>query len=70
MDSMVWRMAVTDENTRTRKLLDGRTVPEFKHPIKISLETRCPAKWEFRDLETGETWVHDGTAFLRKDQKQ
>ncbi len=57
------------EMSGTRKLLDGRTVPELKRPVKVCLDTRCPSKWEFLDRETGETWMHDGTAFRRKDTK-
>jgi hypothetical protein len=46
----------------TLRLLSGREVATFKDDsCKITVDTNCPAKWAFVDLETGELWGHDGT---------
>ncbi|MEI2697009.1 MAG: hypothetical protein V9E94_01225 [Microthrixaceae bacterium] len=39
---------------------------EIPDAVAVSLQTRCPAKWAFVDLETGEIWIHDKThGFVR-----
>jgi hypothetical protein len=43
----------------TRRLRDGGVVSEEPATVSVSLQTRCPAKWAFVDLETGEIWLHD-----------
>lgn len=42
-----------------RHLRDGRTVSELPQSVAVSLQTRCPGKWAFVDLETGQIWIHD-----------
>lgn len=45
-----------------RKLKYGKrkTAPEYIHPVDITISTKCPQKWRFVDLETGEVyeWVN------------
>lgn len=38
-----------------RKLIDGRTAAEGEI-ISLTIETRCPSKWLFVDLEAGDVW--------------
>jgi hypothetical protein len=47
----------------TRRLVSGREVPSLEEEVAITLNTRCPAKWAFVDLETGDMWGYDGTQF-------
>lgn len=42
-----------------RPLRDGSAVAEEAMPVSVSIQTRCPSKWAFVDLETGEIWAHD-----------
>lgn len=51
--------------TRTRKLIDGMQVPSHDHIETLTINTHCPAKWLFVDVETGEVWYRDGNAFKR-----
>lgn len=44
---------------QARRLRDGSVVSEASAIETVSLETRCPAKWAFVDLETGDIWLHD-----------
>jgi hypothetical protein len=48
----------------TRRLLSGREVPSLEETVEIKLNTYCPDKWVFVDLETGDMWWYDGTKFL------
>jgi hypothetical protein len=49
----------------TRRLASGREVASLEDMVAITLNTHCPAKWAFVDLETGKLWRHDGTQFKR-----
>jgi hypothetical protein len=49
----------------TRRLVSGREVPSLYSATEVKLNTHCPAKWAFVDLETGELWGHDGNQFRR-----
>jgi hypothetical protein len=49
----------------TRRLVSGREAPSLEDMVEITLNTHCPAKWAFVDLETGKLWGHDGTQFKR-----
>lgn len=51
--------------TRTLKCPSGRVVPCLAENTEITLVTRCPQKWAFVDLETGDLWGHDGLHFRR-----
>ncbi len=46
-----------------RKLLSGREVPSLVGTVRISIDTHCPAKWAFVDMQTGQMWGHDGSQF-------
>jgi hypothetical protein len=45
--------------TKKRKLITDEVVEDIDWLEKIEIETHCPAKWRFLDLETGEIWVWD-----------
>lgn len=49
----------------SRTLRSGRAVLNHQEEVHIRLSTRCPGKWAFADLETGELWGHDGKQFVR-----
>jgi hypothetical protein len=40
----------------TRRLIDGFVVKEEKLPVKLDIVSKCPLKWLFVDLETGDVW--------------
>lgn len=44
---------------KTRRLVDGREVPEVAGVARLTVDTRCPQKWAFVDLETGEVFQGD-----------
>jgi len=48
---------------KTRKLISGRRVPEKSEQMELAICSKCPAKWLFVDLETGDVW------HVRKDAK-
>jgi len=41
---------------KKRELLSGRQVCERKQEAKLTIATKCPDKWLFVDLETGDVW--------------
>mgnify|MGYP001026525382 CR=1 FL=1 len=43
-----------NDDTPTRKLLDGREVVELEEPMSLSVITKCPEKWILQDVETGQ----------------
>jgi hypothetical protein len=43
---------------RDRTLINGQVVPEEAKPVQMTIETKCPQKWAFVDMETGDVWVH------------
>ena len=43
-----------EDNTKYRKLLDGRNVEELDEPLDLSVITKCPEKWILQDVETGQ----------------
>lgn len=40
-----------------RTLKDGTKVPELENAVKLTIETKCPAKWLLIDRETGEAYT-------------
>jgi hypothetical protein len=46
-----------DENQKTRKLIDGRTVHELEESFVLTVKTKCPSKYMIVDLETGTQYV-------------
>lgn len=42
---------------KTRKLLDGKEVPELEKSVKLEIKTKCPRKWLLTDLQTGEKYL-------------
>lgn len=50
----------------TRLLLPaGDPAPCAPSRVEITVQTYCPGKWAFVDMETGELWGHDGQTFHR-----
>lgn len=41
-----------------RKLKNEQTVAEAPVSIKMTIDSKCPKKWAFVDMETGDVWVH------------
>ena len=41
-----------------RKLMSGRTVEEEAKELQMTISSKCPSKWLFVDLETGDIWHH------------
>ena len=56
------------EETKTRKLIDGRTVHELEEPIILQIKTKCPQKYMLVDLETNEQYI--GSADPEKNWKK
>lgn len=48
----------------TRRLQNGRIVESQNKELPMTISSKCPAKWLFVDLETGDIWHH------RKDYKK
>jgi hypothetical protein len=42
----------------TRKLINAQVVPEEATQTSLTIESKCPQKWAFVDMETGQVWVH------------
>lgn len=51
---------------KTRKLLNGQKVSESPVSIRMTIDSKCPKKWLFVDMETGDVWMHK--ARLRKPE--
>jgi hypothetical protein len=49
----------------TLRLASGREVPSLYSATEVKLNTHCPSKWAFVDLETGDLWRYDGSQFRR-----
>lgn len=46
--------------TGTRKLITGHSILQFDKQVKLtSIESKCPDKWNFVDLETEDVWFLD-----------
>ena len=41
---------------KKRELLSGRKVCERSKETKMTITSKCPDKWLFVDLETGDVW--------------
>ena len=41
-----------------RRLLNQQKVAEASDNVAITIESKCPKKWAFVDMETGDVWVH------------
>ena len=52
-----------------RKLINNKKVPELKKPINLTILTKCPLKWQIRDLETGQVYQATGSLELYKQWK-
>lgn len=41
-----------------RQLQSGREVDSQDKELRMTISSKCPAKWLFVDLETGDVWHH------------
>lgn len=41
-----------------RKLKNGQKVADAPTSVQMTIDSKCPKKWAFVDMETGEIWVH------------
>ena len=49
-----------------RKLKNGQIVFDAKASVKMTIDSKCPKKWAFVDLETGDVWVHKSRVKIPK----
>jgi hypothetical protein len=63
---------------RYRTLKNGEKVSESKTAIPMTIKSKCPKKWLFIDMETGDVWMHKSRTkhsakslydFFRADEK-
>lgn len=47
--------------------MDGSKVKHLDKKVKLTIDTKCPQKWAFVDMETGEIWVHKTRFFQKKN---
>lgn len=40
-----------------RTMLLGDKKPDVEQSIQLTIDTKCPGKWAFVDMETGDIWV-------------
>lgn len=43
---------------KRRNLKNGQRVSEAPASVKMTIDSKCPKKWAFVDMETGDIWVH------------
>lgn len=43
---------------KKRKLQSGREVKSQDEELRMTIASKCPDKWLFVDLETGDIWHH------------
>ena len=41
-----------------RMLKNGQKVAEASESVQMTIDSKCPKKWAFVDMETGDIWVH------------
>ena len=41
-----------------RKLKNGEKVADAPKSVQMTIDSKCPKKWAFVDMETGDIWVH------------
>jgi|FAXJ01.1.fsa_nt_gi hypothetical protein len=41
-----------------RTLKNGQRVAEAPERVSMTINSKCPKKWAFVDMETGDIWVH------------
>ncbi len=43
---------------KRRKLKNGQVVADAPKSVPMTIDSKCPKKWAFVDMETGQIWVH------------
>ena len=43
---------------KRRTLKNGQKVAEARTSVEMTIKSKCPRKWLFVDMETGDVWVH------------
>ena len=41
-----------------RRLYNDQRVAEAPKSVPMTIDSKCPRKWAFVDMETGDIWVH------------
>jgi hypothetical protein len=63
-----------------RQLKNGQKVAEAPKSVPMTIDSKCPRKWLFVDMETGDVWMHrsrlnqkklpkNNYTFFRADEK-
>lgn len=52
-----------------RTLKNGQRVADAPESVKMTIDSRCPKKWAFVDMESGDIWVHKSRIPRYKDYK-
>ena len=52
------KKAAFNKSPAKRKLQSKREVSEEFEELEMAIKSKCPAKWLFVDLETGDVWHH------------
>ena len=55
---------------KKRVLQDGTEVEALDKPVNLTILTKCPRKWEIKDLETGDVYVASGNYEIYKQWKK
>lgn len=54
-------IALFMDDKAMRKLIDNRKVPEQDVSQKMTIDSKCSAKWLFVDMETADVWQYTDT---------
>ena len=49
-----------------RKLKNGEKVSDSLKSVQMTIDSKCPKKWAFVDMETGDIWVHKSRVKIPK----
>jgi hypothetical protein len=47
-----------------RKLKNGKNAKEYNNPFALIIYTKCPEKWEIKDLETQQIYIGSSKNFI------
>ena len=56
-----------NDELRKRKLRDGQEVTDAPQSVQMIIDSKCPNKWAFVDMETGDIWVYKGRKNVKYD---
>ena len=55
--------------TKYKTLKNGQRVANAPNSVAMTIDSQCPKKWAFVDMETGDIWVHKSRIPRYKDYK-